>query len=150
VRYWHEHVAPLVDGQRVRWIGTVAGAQRDVLLASADAALFPITWDEPGGTAVVESLALGTPVIGFRRDCLPELVEDSRTAVLVDADDEDALVAAIFAAAALDPDDGRREAARRFTPARMAEKYLRFYRHVLAHTGSRDTITSDRDRLIQA
>jgi glycosyltransferase involved in cell wall biosynthesis len=128
-------VEPLVDGDRVRWVGTVAGVERDELVASAVAALFPIDWDEPGGTAVVEALALGTPVVGFRRGCLPELVEHGRTGLLVDPGDEDALAAAIDEAARLDPGECRREAARRFTPARMADRYLRLYEKVLARAG---------------
>ena len=135
VRYWRTEVEPLVDGRRVRWVGTLAGAERDDLVASARSSLVPIDWEEPGGTAVVESLALGTPVVGFRRGCLPELVEHGRTGLLVDPGDVSALGAAVGEAAALDPDACRREAARRFTPARMAERYLRLYSRVLANSG---------------
>jgi glycosyltransferase involved in cell wall biosynthesis len=135
VRYWREEVEPLVDGRRVRWVGTVAGEERDGLVATARASLVPIDWEEPGGTAVVESLALGTPVIGFRRGCLPELVEHGRTGLLVDPGDEDALAAAVGEADRLDPGACRREAARRFTPSRMAERYLRLYDKVLARSG---------------
>jgi len=135
VRYWREEVEPLVDGRRVRWVGTVGGQERDELVATARASLVPVDWEEPGGTAVVESLALGTPVVGFRRGCLPELVEHGRTGLLVDPGDEDALAAAAAEAALLSPDDCRREAARRFTPARMAERYLRLYDRVLTRSG---------------
>ncbi len=135
VRYWREEVEPLVDGRRVRWVGTLVGDERDGLVAAARASLVPIDWEEPGGTAVVESLALGTPVVGFRRGCLPELVEDGRTGLLVDPGDEDALAAATADSAGLDPDACRREAARRFTPARMAARYLRLYDKVLARSG---------------
>jgi glycosyltransferase involved in cell wall biosynthesis len=131
VRYWRESVQPLVDGRRVRWVGTVLGDERDSLVATADATLFPIDWEEPGGTAVTESLALGTPVVGYGRGCLPELVESGRTGLLVSPGDEDALAAAVTAASAVDPQECRRDAARRFTPARMAEKYLRLYSRVL-------------------
>jgi glycosyltransferase involved in cell wall biosynthesis len=131
VRYWRESVQPLVDGRRVRWVGTVLGEERDTLVATADATLFPIDWEEPGGTAVTESLALGTPAVGYGRGCLPELVESGRTGLLVAPGDEDALAAAVSAASAVDPQECRREAARRFTPARMAEKYLRLYGRIL-------------------
>ena len=131
VRYWRESVEPLVDGSRVRWVGTVHGAVRDTLVATADAALFPIDWEEPGGTAVTESLALGTPVVAFSRGCLPELVESGRTGLLVAPGDEDAFARALTETKAIDPQECRREAARRFTPARMAEKYLRLYARVL-------------------
>jgi glycosyltransferase involved in cell wall biosynthesis len=52
---------------------------------------------------VVEALALGTPVVGFRRGCLPELVEHGRTGLPVDPGDEDAFAAALDAAGLLDP-----------------------------------------------
>ena len=135
VRYWREEVEPLVDGRRVRWVGTVAGEERDELVATARASLVPIDWEEPGGTAVVESLALGTPVVGFRRGCLPELVEHGRTGLLVDPGDVDALAVAAGEATRLNPDDCRREAARRFTPSRMADRYLRLYDKVLQRSG---------------
>ncbi len=137
VQFWREQVAPLVDGERVRWIGTVHGQERDDLVATAAATLFPIDWDEPGGTAVVESLALGTPVVGFRRGCLPELVEHGRTGLLVAPGDEDALAAAVERIPTLDVEHCRREATRRFTPARMADRYLRLYDRVLARSGRR-------------
>ena len=135
VRYWREQVEPLVDGRRVRWVGTVAGQRRDDLVATAAATLSPIDWEEPGGTAVVESLALGTPVVGFRRGCLPELLEHGRTGLLVDPGDEDALAAAVTTVAHLDPAACCSDAARRFTPSRMADDYLRLYDQVLIRTG---------------
>jgi glycosyltransferase involved in cell wall biosynthesis len=135
VRYWRESVEPLIDGSRVRWVGTVHGAVRDTLVATADAALFPIDWEEPGGTAVTESLALGTPVVAFSRGCLPELVESGRTGLLVAPGDEDSFARALTETKAIDPQECRREAARRFTPARMAEKYLRLYARVLQQEG---------------
>ena len=130
VRYWRKHVEPLVDGHRVRWVGTVLGAERDELVSTADATLFPIDWEEPGGTAVVESLALGTPVVGFARGCLPELVEHRRTGLLVTPGDEDALADALSQTSAVDPGECGREAARRYTPSRMADRYLRLYTRI--------------------
>jgi hypothetical protein len=42
------------------------------------------------------------------------------------------LAEAVAGAAELDPGECRREAARRFTPARMAARYLRLYERVAA------------------
>jgi glycosyltransferase involved in cell wall biosynthesis len=125
VRFWREQVEPHVDGQRVRWIGTVHGRERDDLVATARAALFPLRWAEPGGTAVVESLALGTPVIGTARGCLPELIEHGRTGLLTE--DEEQLAELVQDAGLIDPAQCREEAARRFTPAVMAQRYLELY-----------------------
>ena len=129
VVFWREKVAPYVDGTRVRWIGSVMGKARDELVAGARVALFPLRWNEPGGTAVVESLALGTPVVGIARGCLPELVEHGRTGLLTA--DEGQLGELIEAADALDERECREEAARRFTPAVMAAQYLRIYERLI-------------------
>ncbi|GAB3978134.1 glycosyltransferase [Plantactinospora veratri] len=128
VRYWREQVAPLVDGDRVRWVGMVAGSARDDLVAAARASLFPLCWEEPGGTAVIESLALGTPVLAIGRGCLPELIEHGRTGLL--AEDEEGLADLVREAGRLDERDCRREASRRFTPATMAQRYVELYDQV--------------------
>jgi glycosyltransferase involved in cell wall biosynthesis len=133
VVFWRDRVAPHVDGDRVRWIGTVTGVDRDDLVATARAALFPLRWAEPGGTAVVESLALGTPVVGIRRGCLPELVDDGRTGLLTD--DEEALGELVHKATVIEPALCRAEAARRFTPAVMAAAYLDLYQRVRREAG---------------
>lgn len=135
VRFWHEHVAPHVNGRRVRWVGTVAGRERDDLVAGARAALFPLRWNEPGGTAVVEALALGTPVVGIARGCLPELVEHGRTGLLTT--DEEELGELVHATGGILESECRAEAARRFTPAVMAAGYAELYQRLLGLSASR-------------
>ena len=134
VRYFHDEVARHLDGDRVRWVGTVAGRDRDELLAGARATLFPLRWEEPGGTAVVESLAMGTPVVAVARGCLPELVEHGRTGLLTD--DEAELADLVLAADLVEPDECRREAADRFTPAVMARRYVALYDQLHRRTGA--------------
>lgn len=141
VRFWYEQVAPYVDDDRVRWVGTVAGRARDTLVSTARVALFPLRWEEPGGTAVVESLALGTPVVATSRGCLPELVEHGHTGLLTAVEDE--LGELVLAASVLDPRDCRREAAIRFTPSVMAHRYVELYQRIrqLASTPLQPTST---------
>ncbi|MFF4891063.1 glycosyltransferase [Micromonospora chersina] len=128
VRFFYDEVAPHVDGDLVRWVGTVAGQERDDLVATARASLFPLRWEEPGGTAVVESLALGTPVVATARGCLPELIEHGRTGLLTS--DEEELGDLVLASGLLGEDECRREAAARFTPEVMAQRYVDLYERV--------------------
>jgi glycosyltransferase involved in cell wall biosynthesis len=125
VRYHLDQVSRYLDGDLVRWVGAVGGADRDRLYASARAALFPLQWDEPGGTAVVEALALGVPPVGLRRGCLPEIVDHGRTGFLADSEEE--LAEWVLRVDEIDPEECRREARRRFSPSVMADRYLELY-----------------------
>ncbi len=141
VAWFREAVDPLLDGDRARWVGSVSGARKADLLRRARAALFPIRWEEPGGTAVCEALAAGTPVVATARGCLPGLVDDGRTGLL--ADDEAGLVDALRRVSAVDPEACAAEARRRFAPAVMAEAYERLYAEVVDRAGQASSRTRE-------
>jgi glycosyltransferase involved in cell wall biosynthesis len=118
-------IEPAIDGDRIRYVGEAdAGAKRR-LLAGADALLFPIEWDEPFGLVMIEALASGAPVIGFRRASVPEVVDDGVTGFVVD--DVSAMAAAIERIEQIDRRACRREAERRFSVERMVDDYVRHY-----------------------
>lgn len=57
-------------------LGRVPAADRDGLIAMAEALVFPSEY-EGFGAPVIEAMALGTPVITSDRACLPEVVGDA-------------------------------------------------------------------------
>jgi glycosyltransferase involved in cell wall biosynthesis len=130
VQHFQHDVAPLLDGDCVRWVGSVGGATKAELLRAARAVLFPLRWDEPGGTAVIEALAAGVPVVAMRRGVLPELVDDEVTGLLADTEEE--FFAHLKRVDELDRQACREAAERRFSPAAMAQRYERLYEKVLA------------------
>jgi glycosyltransferase involved in cell wall biosynthesis len=134
VRWFLRHVAPSLD-DRARWIGSVSGAEKESLLRRSRAVLFPIRWPEPGGTAVCEALAAGTPVVGMARGCLPALVEPGVTGFL--AEDEQEFTAAVRRVDELDPVACAAAGRLRFSPAVMADGYERLYAEVLRRAGDR-------------
>jgi glycosyltransferase involved in cell wall biosynthesis len=134
VRWFLQHVAPSLD-QGARWIGTVSGAEKDDLVRRSRAVLFPIRWDEPGGTAVCEALAAGTPVVAMARGCLPSLVDSGVTGFL--AEDEAEFTAALSRIDELDPRDCAADARRRFSPAVMADGYENLYAEVVRRAAGR-------------
>jgi glycosyltransferase involved in cell wall biosynthesis len=91
--FFDRDVAPHIDGDRVRFVGEVAGEVKRSLFARARGLLMPIRWDEPFGMVIIEALACGTPVIAFPEGAVPELVIDGKTGFLVD--DERAMADAI-------------------------------------------------------
>ena len=133
VVWFQEHVAPWLDGDGARWIGNVADGQKADLLRRARAVLFPIRWAEPGGTAVCEALAAGTPVVAMALGCLPSLVDAGVTGFL--ADDEAQFASALGRLGELDPEACAAAARLRFSPAVMAEGYERLYAELLSRAG---------------
>jgi len=134
VGYFRSEVEPHLGGP-VRWVGSVGGAAKAELLRTARAVVFPLRWDEPGGTAVVEALSAGVPVVAMRRGVLPELVDHGVTGWL--ADDEDEFAGYLQRVDELDRQACRAAAERRFSPAAMAARYETFYRRVLGLAGRR-------------
>ncbi len=133
VRYFLDEIAPHLDGDRIRWIGSVSGPAKDDLIRRARAVLFPLQWEEPGGTAMVEALSLGTPVVGLARGVFPSLVEHGVTGWIADSELE--LAGFLDRIDELDPAACQRVARHRFSPSTMAAAYESMYLDVLARAG---------------
>jgi glycosyltransferase involved in cell wall biosynthesis len=74
--FYHREIAPHVDGHAVQYVGPVDDEQKNTLLGRSAALLMPIEWEEPFGLVMAEALACGTPVIGFARGSVPEVIQD--------------------------------------------------------------------------
>ena len=85
--YFDEFVRPHL-GDDVIYLGEIDADGKRELLASAVALLNPISWREPFGMAMLESLACGTPVVGCPEGATPEIVEDAVTGFLGNTDAE--------------------------------------------------------------
>jgi glycosyltransferase involved in cell wall biosynthesis len=126
--FFDREVAPHVDGDRVRFVGEVAGLVKRSLFAGARALLMPIRWEEPFGMVMVEALACGTPVIAFPEGAARELVVDGTTGFLVD--DESAMSAAVHRLPGLAARDCRAWVAEHCDVDVVAAAYERTYRSV--------------------
>ncbi len=81
-------------GERARFLGPLPRDKVLELFRAADASLLSSAW-ENFPHAVIESLAVGTPVIATRVGGVPEVVTDGENGLLVPAGDPKALAAAI-------------------------------------------------------
>lgn len=127
--YFDTQVAPLVDDDRVCYLGSVGPEQRSALLADAAVLLHPIAFAEPFGLSVVEAMAAGTPVVAYRRGSMPEVVDEGVTGFLVSTVAE--AVTAVDRAVALDRKGVRRVAETRFSADRMVADYVAVYESLL-------------------
>jgi glycosyltransferase involved in cell wall biosynthesis len=64
------------------WIGGRSGDEVLRLMSSAKATVCPSLWYEGMPRVVIESLAVGTPVVASRIGCYPEMIVDGKTGVL--------------------------------------------------------------------
>jgi len=127
--YFHSRVEPYLDGDGVEYVGAVGPKQRAEVLGRALALLHLISFNEPFGLSLVESMACGTPVIAFGLGSIPEIVQHAETGYIV-ADVEHA-VEAVDAVRSLDRTACRADVEKRFSRARMASDYIRVYQEIL-------------------
>lgn len=126
---YHESVIkPLIDGRQVEYLGELGDAEKDELLGSARALLFPVDWPEPFGLAMTEAMACGTPVLALRRGSVPEVVEDGVTGFMRDS--EEALADVADTIDSISRRACRERVERLFSVAVMTDGYERVYNAV--------------------
>jgi glycosyltransferase involved in cell wall biosynthesis len=72
--YFNKKIKPHLN-DKITYIGAVGGEQKQELISKAYCVLFPSLWKEPFGLVLIESLACGTPVLGFKRGAVPEVLK---------------------------------------------------------------------------
>ena len=130
--YFAQQIAPHLDGSRVSYVGPVDDTRKNALLGSAAALLMPIVWEEPFGIVMAEALACGTPVIGFARGSVPEIVRDGVNGYLCRAVDD--AVGAVGRLDGLDRAAARADCEARFSDTAIVDAYETLYRDMMSPT----------------
>lgn len=130
--------------------GFASESEVHALISRSKLFLNPIIWEEPFGLVMIESMALGTPVVAFARGSVPEIVVDGKTGFIVNPGDADkrgdfvikktgleGLCEAVERIYSLDSNQyqAMRQASRKhveenFTVEKMVEEYEKVYREV--------------------
>src|SRR6201988_3292115 len=82
--YFDELIKPLMDHPLIEFIGEIGDSEKSDFLSGAIGLLLPIDWPEPFGLVMIEAMACGTPVIGYNRGSVPEIVEHGVTGFIVE------------------------------------------------------------------
>lgn len=130
--YFEREIAPHLS-DAVVYVGPVDDARKNDLLGGAAALLMLVEWEEPFGIVMAEALACGTPVLGFPRGAVPEVVVPGVNGFLVSTLEEAA--AAVPRLGALDRRAIRRDAEARFGDAAIVTAYERLYRELAGGSG---------------
>jgi glycosyltransferase involved in cell wall biosynthesis len=113
----------------VEYLGEINEHEKDDFLGNAQALLFPIDWPEPFGLTMIEAMAVGTPVIAFRRGSVPEVMCDGVSGYIVQTVDE--AIAAVNRVKGLSRARCRQYFEQRFSDQVMAKGYLRIYQQLM-------------------
>ncbi len=130
VDYFEQEIKPHIDDEQITYIGPVNMKQKIDLLSRARGLLNPIQWEEPFGMVMIEAMAVGCPVIAFRRGAVPEIVIAGKSGFLVD--DVDEMVSSIAHIDELDREIVRAHVEQHFTSSIMAQKYTKVYKKIIA------------------
>ncbi|MCP5107317.1 MAG: glycosyltransferase family 4 protein [bacterium] len=129
-RYFEEKVAPFINDDDIRFVGSSGPEKRDKLLGGASALLHPINFEEPFGLSVAEAMLCGTPVIAFNKGSMPELIAEGKTGFLVDTIDE--AVERLRDIKRIDRAFCREWSEGKFSRGKMIADYLRVYREIIS------------------
>ncbi len=124
------YVAPHIDDEMIRYIGPVDDEQKNGLLGSAAAFLMPILWDEPFGIVMAEAMCCGTPVIGYSRGAVPEVVVDGVTGYV--GNNLDDLVTAVGRLDMIDRQACRHRVEEHYSESAIVDGYIDVYRQLCA------------------
>ena len=102
------------------------------LYQNALCTLYPISWHEPFGLVMAESMATGTPVIAYNIGSVPEIITDGKTGFVVDPMLEiEGLKNAVKKIGQIKRSDCRKDVEARFSKERMTRDYIEAYKKVL-------------------
>ena len=133
--YFREQVEPHLDGQLIRFLGTVDGAGKNQLFASAFALLHLNTIPERFGLVLAEANAAGVPVIAMDLGSCREVIDHGITGFLVN--DVGEAVLALKRIREIDGGACRRHVQDNFSIDNMIDGYESVYEEIFAAESTR-------------
>lgn len=146
-KFFEQEIAPHIDGKQIEFLGELNHTQKADLLGNAAITLFPITWSEPFGLVMIESMATGTPVIAMNLGSAPEVIAHGETGFICQSYEEMAQM--VPKALELDRYQCREHVANNFTVTQMVDGYEAVYEKIVRdrHQGNWYNINAIRNSL---
>jgi glycosyltransferase involved in cell wall biosynthesis len=127
--YFDSMIKPYINDDDIVYVGNSGPKERDKIMGEAYALLHPVSFEEPFGLSVAESMLCGTPVIAFNRGSMPELIVNGKTGFLVNTTGN--AVDAVKDIKSVNRKYCSDYAASKFSRQKMIEGYLEVYRKVI-------------------
>ncbi len=127
--YFNTKIKPYLTHPLIEYVGEVNDEQKKYYLSQSKAFLFPIKWEEPFGIVMAEAMACGTPVIGFNRGSVPEVVVNGKTGFVVENISQ--MIDAVNKIDEIDRVEVRKYCEENFSLTAIAKQYLQLYNKIL-------------------
>ncbi len=128
--YYFKTFLPILK-ENARWVEWLGEVEQNVVykvLNTAQTCLFPVGFDEPFGLAAIEAMAVGCPVVAFRRGAYMETVSDGQTGFLVNNLNE--MIEKTCQTANLNRQKCQERVRQYFTSSKMVDAYERLYKKI--------------------
>jgi glycosyltransferase involved in cell wall biosynthesis len=128
-KFFEEEIAPHIDGKQIEFLGEVNHNQKAELLGNAAITLFPITWCEPFGLVMAESMVTGTPVIAMNMGSVSEVIAHGKTGFVCQSYED--MAAMIPKALELNRQVCREHVESQFSVTQMVDGYEAIYEKIV-------------------
>jgi glycosyltransferase involved in cell wall biosynthesis len=126
--YFEQQIKPFLNTQ-ITYVGEVNNEQKNYMLQNSLALLMPVQWNEPFGIVMIEAMACGTPVIGFKRGAVSEVITLGKTGFYGETITQ--LIEAVQQIHLLDRNSVRKFMEKRFSDTIIARQYLDLYQKII-------------------
>src|SRR3989338_9889592 len=133
MEFFDTEVKPYLN-DKIKWVGKVSAKHpltKDEVVSlyqQAKVFLMTINWYEPCGLVMAEAMSCGTPVIGFDRGAVSELIIDGKTGFVVPPEKGIAgLKEALNKIGSIKPQDCRDHVVANFSTQTMVDNYEKTY-----------------------
>ncbi|MEK7500123.1 MAG: glycosyltransferase family 4 protein [Patescibacteria group bacterium] len=124
--YFAKEIQPHVDGVQIQYVGPANEEEKIRLFQHAKGFLFPTQWQEAFGLVMIEAMACGTPVVGWNKGAVSEVVIPGETGFIVSSVDE--MVQGMKEIRTISRDRCREDVQNRFSRSAMAKGYENVYK----------------------
>ena len=132
IKYFNQAIKPHIDNKQISFIGEVNELEKDNLLKNAEALLMPISWNEPFGLVMVESMACGTPVIALNLGSVSEIIDHNIDGFI--CKDIKEMVSSATKVRNIKRQLCRVKIENKFTQQIMTNQYLSLYQNILSQS----------------
>lgn len=137
MEFYNRDVKPHLN-DKIKWIGPLSSElvltkpEIAALMQKAKVFLMTINWYEPFGLVMAEAMSCGTPVIGFDRGAVSELIVNEKTGFIVSPDDGiNGLKNALNMINQIKTQDCRNHVEKNFSTQSMVDNYEKTYLEII-------------------